>query len=69
MTIEELESNSRDGAYIIGLSLQGARWDTAAVKFEKSRPKEMFCSMPIMNVKAITKEKAHAGGIYHIPKE
>ena len=67
MTIEELESNSRDGAYIIGLSLQGARWDTAAVQIEKSRPKEMFCSMPIMNVKAITKEKAHVGGIYQCP--
>ena len=66
-SVEELDSSSRDGAYVIGLSMQGARWDVNNVHIEKSNPKEMFCPMPIMNVKAITKEKANIGGIYQCP--
>jgi dynein heavy chain len=67
VSVEEIDGCSRDGAYIIGLSMQGARWDTSNVQIEKSKPKEMFSQMPIMNVKAITKEKASVGGIYHCP--
>jgi len=67
MSIDELDSSSRDGAYIIGLSMQGARWNVANVQIEKSQPKEMFSVMPILNVKAVTKEKANIGGIYQCP--
>jgi dynein heavy chain, axonemal len=67
MSVEEIESASRDGAYIIGLSMQGARWDPLNLQVEPSRPKEMFCPMPIINVKAVTKEKANVGGIYSCP--
>ena len=67
MNIDDLDSSSRDGVYVIGLSMQGARWDLTNVQIEKSQPKEMFCPMPIMNVKAITKEKASVGGIYQCP--
>ena len=67
MSIEDVDINSRDGAYIIGLSMQGARWDVNNAQIEKSKPKEMFCTMPIMNVKAVTKEKANVGGVYNCP--
>ena len=67
MSVDEVDINSRDGAYIVGLSMQGARWDMNNVQIEKSKPKEMFCTMPIMNVKAVTKEKANVGGIYNCP--
>jgi dynein heavy chain len=67
MNADELESGSRDGAYIIGLSIQGARWDVRNAQIEKSQPKEIFCSLPIINVRAITKDKANVGGIYHCP--
>jgi len=67
MSVDEIESGSRDGAYIIGLSMQGARWDPSNLQVEPSRPKEMFCPMPIINVKAVTKEKANVGGIYTCP--
>ena len=40
MSSEELDSSSRDGAYVIGLSMQGARWDLANVQIEKSHPKD-----------------------------
>lgn len=67
MNTDELESSSRDGAYIIGLSIQGARWDVRNSQIEKSQPKEIFSPMPIINVRAVTKEKANVGGIYQCP--
>jgi len=67
MSAEEIDSNSRDGAFIIGLNLQGASWDVVGSQIEKSKPKEIFCPMPVMNVKAVTKEKANNGGFYHCP--
>ena len=67
MTVDEVDGNSRDGAYIIGLNLQGASWDMNGAQIEKSKPKEMFCPMPVINVKAVTKEKANVGGVYHCP--
>jgi dynein heavy chain len=60
---EDLNPTS-EGAYINGLSLQGARWDMTNAVIERSKPKEMFCPMPIINVKAvekITKPEALAG--------
>ena len=67
MSVDEVDGPSRDGAYITGLNLQGASWDVNGAQIEKSKPKEMFCPMPIMNVKAVTKEKANVGGVYHCP--
>lgn len=58
MAVEEVEGLSRDGAYISGLSVQGARWDLTAMVLDKSKPKEMFCRMPIINVKAVPADKA-----------
>ena len=68
LTTEEIDSPSRDGAYIIGLNIQGARWDTQAMMLERSRPKEMFCKMPIINVKALAADKVDvSSGIYVCP--
>jgi dynein heavy chain len=60
MTAEEVDLPSREGAYIVGLSMQGARWDVAAGVVDKARPKEMFCSMPVMVVRAVAADKADA---------
>ena len=43
----EIDAPSRDGCYISGLSMQGARFDIASSTIEKSRPREMYCDMPI----------------------
>jgi len=67
MSADETDGSSRDGAYIIGMQMQGARWDVATGLIEKSMPKEMFSPMPVMNVKAVTKEKADVQGIYMCP--
>ncbi len=66
LTIEEVEGLSRDGAYITGLSLQGARWDTTSGTLERSKPKEMFCKMPIINVKALAADKVDVSQGYYV---
>ena len=45
-TPEQIDVPSRDGAYVHGLTLEGARWDDKAGVLEDSRPKELFCPMP-----------------------
>lgn len=44
---EQLDGQSRDGAFIHGLTLEGARWDEKAGVLEESRPKELFYQMPV----------------------
>jgi dynein heavy chain, axonemal len=58
MSVEEIENSAKDGAYIIGLSMQGARWEPNASSVEKAKPKEMFCPMPVITVKGVTLDKA-----------
>merc|ERR1719222_1870830 len=49
---EQVDGASKDGAYVTGMFLEGARWDTAANSLDDSRPKEMFVQMPVINCKA-----------------
>jgi dynein heavy chain len=66
--MDEIESVCREGAYISGMSMQGARWDLSAIQIERSKPKEMFCRMPIINVKALSADKFDTSqGIYVCP--
>ena len=55
---EEVTDASRDGSYIYGLTMEGARWDTNAMAISTSLPKEMFCGMPVILAKAIPIDKA-----------
>ena len=43
----QVEAPARDGAYVHGLTLEGARWDEKTGALEESRPKELFCSLPV----------------------
>jgi dynein heavy chain len=62
-----MSNHSKDGAYIFGVAMQGARWDLQSGFVDKSRPKEMFCPMPVINVKAVASDKADRKGIYECP--
>jgi dynein heavy chain len=68
MTVEEIDSSPKDGrgAYIHGLSLQGARWDLQSKTVEKSKPKEMFCPMPVILVRGVKADKADSAA-YQCP--
>jgi len=66
---EEVDQVARDGAYIFGLVLEGARWDTATGQVDESRPKEMFCLMPVIYCKAqlTSGEGKEEKGFYYCP--
>lgn len=66
MTVEDIDGASRDGACIIGLNVQGASWDTANEVLERSKSKEIFSKMPIINVRALASDKV-SQGIYVCP--
>jgi len=67
MNAEEIDAGAREGAYISGLQLQGARWDAQAGFVDRSKPKEMFSEMPIINVRAVLTEKADTNNVYPCP--
>ena len=60
MTRDDVDAASRDGTYVSGLFLQGARWDAAAGVLDKSRAREMFVEMPIINLRPVLAEKMDA---------
>ncbi|GBG27447.1 Dynein heavy chain 17, axonemal [Hondaea fermentalgiana] len=61
------EAPPRDGIWVSGLSLQGARWNTSDSTLESSRPKELFSALPVINVRAVRADKAETGQVYMCP--
>merc|ERR1719395_190930 len=47
-----VDGYAREGVYVTGFWLEGARWDMTSNSLEDSRPKEMFVIMPVINCKA-----------------
>lgn len=66
-TVEAIDSRARDGAYVTGLSIEGARWSSQAGTLEESEPREMFCEMPVINCRAIMLDKMDKNGVYRCP--
>ncbi|XP_031336595.1 dynein beta chain, ciliary isoform X1 [Photinus pyralis] len=64
---EEFTSAPRDGAYVHGLYMEGARWDVQAGIIMDSRLKELFPPMPVINVRAITQDKQDLRNMYECP--
>lgn len=58
---------SRDGAFIHGLTLEGARWDEKTGCLDDSKPKELFSTMPVILIKAVTADKAEQKDAYQCP--
>ena len=64
---EEVSAVSREGAYITGLALEGARWDDKSGALDESRPKELFAPMPVVLIKAVTVDKSEIRDAYLCP--
>lgn len=45
--VDEVDSHSKEGAYIVGLSMQGARWDPNSVSIEKSKARNGLEVFPL----------------------
>jgi len=64
---DAVEAPSREGAFIHGLTLEGARWDEKGGMLDDSKPKELFCAMPVILVRAVTVDKAEMKDAYQCP--
>lgn len=64
---EEFTTAPREGAYIHGLFMEGARWDTATGMIQESLLKELTPSMPVIYVKAIPIDKRDLKGVFECP--
>lgn len=47
-SIEEIETGAKEGAFVFGFIIEGARWDLQLGQLDVSRPKEMFSVMPVV---------------------
>merc|ERR1711934_1337127 len=66
MEPSEFSAHSRDGAYVYGLSLEGARWDMQGAMLAPSAAGEMTCLMPVINCKAAPADKTESN-VYECP--
>lgn len=42
----------KEGAYVFGLQVEGARWEPSVGQLEESRPKKQFSVVPVVNCRA-----------------
>ncbi|EDV44968.2 uncharacterized protein Dana_GF20654, partial [Drosophila ananassae] len=64
---EEFTSAPREGAYINGLFMEGARWDIKMGTIADAFNKELFPAMPVVFIKAVTQDKQDVKNIYECP--
>ncbi|NXF83974.1 DYH9 protein, partial [Sclerurus mexicanus] len=64
---EDFASPPREGAYVHGLFMEGARWDAQAGMLTEARLKELTPAMPVLFIKAIPVDKQDLRGMYPCP--
>jgi dynein heavy chain len=57
----------KDGAYVFGFQVEGARWDQAVGQLEESLPKRAFSVVPVVNCRAALIDSKEDKGIYKCP--
>lgn len=64
---ESFDAAARDGNYICGLHLQGARWNTHSGLMESSSPKELNFPMPVINCRSTLHDRCEQVDMYNCP--
>nr|CAH7754609.1 unnamed protein product [Callosobruchus chinensis] len=64
---DEFNSAPREGAYVHGLFMEGARWDIQLNSIADSKLKELFPVVPVIFIKAITQDKQDLRNMYDCP--
>ncbi|KAM6297516.1 dynein axonemal heavy chain 9 [Aegotheles albertisi] len=64
---EDFASPPREGAYVHGLFMEGARWDAQTGVITDARLKELTPPMPVIFIKAIPADKQDPRGMYPCP--
>jgi dynein heavy chain len=57
----------REGAYVHGLFMEGARWDLQTGMIAEARLKELALAMPVIFIKAIPVDRMDLRNIYESP--
>jgi len=65
--VRQVDAPPREGAYVTGMYLEGARWDANSNSLEDSRPKEDFTRMPVVNCKAGPQSDREDKNVYLCP--
>ncbi|XP_068196033.1 dynein axonemal heavy chain 11 [Antennarius striatus] len=64
---EEFNQPAREGAYVYGLYMEGARWDAKAGVITEARLKELTPAMPVILVRAVPNDRQETRNIYECP--
>jgi dynein heavy chain len=64
---EEFSGAPREGAYVHGLYIEGARWDTGTGMIQESILKDLTPALPVTYIKAVPVEKVDKKGVYECP--
>lgn len=65
--VRQIETHAKEGAFLTGMYLEGARWDVNAGSLEDSKPKEMFMRMPVILCKAVLQQEREDKNVYDCP--
>nr|KAF6455666.1 dynein axonemal heavy chain 17 [Rousettus aegyptiacus] len=66
-TREDMTAPPREGSYVYGLFMEGARWDTQTGVIAEARLKELTPAMPVIFVKAIPVDRMETKNMYECP--
>ena len=64
---EELSGAPREGAYVHGLYMEGARWDTQIGQIADAKLKDLTPVIPVCFIKAIPVDRRETKNIYECP--
>ena len=64
---EDFSSPPREGAYVHGLFMEGARWDVQSGLIQEAHLKDLTPAMPVIFIKAIPVDKQETRNIYECP--
>ncbi|XP_078510049.1 dynein axonemal heavy chain 17 isoform X2 [Lissotriton helveticus] len=64
---EDMTAPPREGAYVHGLFMEGARWDIQSSGIAEARLKELMPPMPVLFIKAIPVDRQETKNIYECP--
>ena len=64
---EDFSSAPREGAYVHGFFMEGARWDVQTGLIQEAHLKDLNPAMPVIFIKAIPVDKQETKNIYECP--
>jgi len=64
---DDFNTPPREGAYIHGMFMEGARWDIQAGSVAESKLKELTPTMPVVLIKAIPSDRRETKNVYCCP--